>query len=255
MSLPLRVSLALVVIACIGAGALALGTGGPENRTLVFALLAGATFGVVLQRSRFCFYCNLRDLVERREPAGVLAILIALAVGAIGYTAIFGAWVPTPQPGKLPPTAHVGPVSLLLAGASFVFGIGMAVSGSCLSAHFYRLGEGSPVAPFAIIGALIGFAIGFATWNDLYFALVSGAPSLWMPHTFGYAGSLAITLGAIALLALLALWWARPQAPGAPPPVWSEVSAISSGLSPGWLASSIAASRLTKGSAASARIA
>src|SRR5690606_33643537 len=108
MSQPLRLLLALLVAAAILAFALSLGVGGAENRTLAFALLAGAAFGVVLQRSRFCFYCNLRDLVEKRDAAGILAILIALAVGAIGYIAIFGAWVPTPQPDRLPPTAHVG---------------------------------------------------------------------------------------------------------------------------------------------------
>lgn len=210
MPFPLRLSLAGLVTLVIVASAVWLSQSGVEGRALGFALAAGGVFGIVLQRSRFCFYCNLRDLVEKREVAGVLAILIALAVGAIGYVAIFGAWVPTPQPGRLPPTAHVGPVSLLVAIASFVFGIGMAISGSCLSAHFYRLGEGSAVSPFAIIGAAIGFGIGFYTWNDLYFFFVSGAPSIWLPHTLGYAGSLAVTLGGVLLLTLAALWWARP---------------------------------------------
>ncbi len=219
MSPPLRISLAGFVAAALAVAGWALSQGGADGRTLSFALLAGAAFGIVLQRARFCFYCNLRDLVERREPAGVLAILVALAIGAIGYVAIFGAWVPTPQPGRLPPTAHVGPVSLLLGGASFVFGLGMAISGSCLSAHFYRLGEGSPVAPFAIVGAALGFGIGFFTWNDLYFALVSDAPSIWLPHALGYAGSLVLTLGGVALLALLTLWWARPQATSAAAPL------------------------------------
>src|SRR5690606_7191668 len=165
--MPLRLAFAALFLAAIAVGYFLLSTGGPESRSLAFALLAGAAFGAVLQRSRFCFYCNFRDLVERREPAGVLALLVALAVGAVGYTAIFGAWLPTPAPGRLPPTAHIGPVSLVLAGASFVFGLGMAVSGSCLSAHFYRLGEGSPTSPFAIIGAAAGFGLGFLTWNPL----------------------------------------------------------------------------------------
>jgi hypothetical protein len=217
MAVQLRLFVAALVVAGLTAGALTLPFAiGSEGRTLSFALLCGAGFGLVLQRSRFCFYCNLRDLVEKRDPAGVLAILVALAVGAVGYVAIFGAWVPTPQPGRLPPTAHVGPVSLLLAGASFVFGLGMAISGSCLSAHFYRLGEGSPVAPFAIVGAALGFGIGLFTWNDLYFALVASAPSIWLPHSLGYAGSLGLTLAGVALLAWLALWWARPQPPPAP---------------------------------------
>ena len=223
--MPLRFVFAGLFALAIAAGYFALGSGGPENRSLSFALLAGAAFGAVLQRSRFCFYCNFRDLIERREPAGVLALLVALAVGAIGYTTIFGAWLPTPAPGRLPPTAHIGPVSVVLAGASFVFGLGMAISGSCLSAHFYRLAEGSPASPFAIIGAAAGFGLGFLTWNPLFELATSQAVIIWLPHTLGYAGSLLLTLGALAALAVLVLWFARPASPSASEPLTLRTAA------------------------------
>lgn len=223
--MPARYLAAALFVAAIGAGYLALSSLGAEGRSLSFALLCGAAFGLVLQRSRFCFYCNFRDLIEKREPAGVLALLAALAVGAIGYTAIFGAWLPTPAPGRLPPTAHIGPVSVVLAGASFVFGIGMAVSGSCLSAHLYRLGEGSPTSPFALIGAAAGFGLGFLTWNPLFEAATSSAVVLWLPHSLGYTGGLTVTLGLLAGLAILALLWARPAAPTpAQPPTLANVA-------------------------------
>jgi uncharacterized membrane protein YedE/YeeE len=217
--MPLRFAFAGLFALALAGGYLLLSTGGSGSRSLAFALLAGAAFGAVLQRSRFCFYCNFRDLVEKRDPAGVLALLVALAVGAIGYTAIFGAWLPTPAPGRLPPTAHIGPVSVVLAGASLVFGLGMAISGSCLSAHFYRLAEGSPTSPFAIIGAAAGFGIGFLTWNPLFEAATSQAIIIWLPHTLGYTGSLLLTLGLIGVLAVLALWLARPTPRTAPEPL------------------------------------
>jgi uncharacterized membrane protein YedE/YeeE len=163
----------------------------------------------VLQRSRFCFYCNFRDLIEKREPGGVIAILVALAIGAIGYTMVFGAWLPTPALDRLPPTAHVGPVSLTLVIAAFVFGIGMTISGSCLSAHFYRLAEGSVISPFAIIGAAAGFGLGFITWNPLFLAMTSNAFIGWLPHWFGYAGALAVTLVVLGALLIGALAWGR----------------------------------------------
>ena len=221
MSLPARLIPAAIVAALLAAGYAGLQSMGPEGRALTFALVAGIGFGVVLQRSRFCFYCNLRDLVEKRQPMGVLAILVALAVGAIGYTTIFGAWLPTPSPERLPPTAHIGPVSVVLAGASFVFGLGMAISGSCLSAHLYRLGEGSAVSPFAIVGALLGFCAGFATWNPLFDLATSSAVVVWLPHHLGYTGSLLVTLALIAGLALLTIWYGRngAAAPVAPAPL------------------------------------
>lgn len=219
MPVAARYSVAALVVIAIAAGHLALGASGTEGRALGFALLMGAAFGFVLQRSRFCFYCNFRDFLEKREAMGVLAIVTALAVGAIGYTAIFGAWLPTPAPGRLPPTAHIGPVSVVLMAASFVFGLGMAISGSCLSAHFYRLGEGSVVSPFAIIGAALGFLLGFLTWNPLFDAVTSDAVVVWLPHHLGYAGSLTLTLALLGGLAVLILWYARPTTPAPRTPV------------------------------------
>lgn len=196
-------------------GVLVLFDAGAEGRVLGLSLALGAVFGVVLQRSRFCFFCNTRDLIENGDPRGVLAILLALAVGVAGYTLVVGAWLPVPLPERLPPDAHIGPVSAILALAAFVFGLGMAISGSCISAHLYRLGEGSPTSPFALIGTLFGFAAGFLTWNRLYLSVISEAPVVWLPHHLGYAGTLGLSLLVLGLLALLALKLTRPQPPAA----------------------------------------
>lgn len=199
-----------LVVAAIIAAALAYfvwalsGTDG-NSRALAFSLALGAVFGAVLQRSRFCFFCHTRDLLEQRDPRGVLAILLALAIGTIGYVVVFGAWLPVPSPDRLPPTAHIGPVSWVLAGAAFIFGAGMAVSGSCISAHLYRLGEGSPTAPFALIGTAIGFVGGFLSWNSLYLSTISSSPVIWLPHQLGYAGTIVATLVVLTALAFLAI--------------------------------------------------
>ncbi len=175
------------------------------SRALSISLALGALFGAVLQRSRFCFLCHTRDFLEEGDPRGVLAILLALAIGALGYLVIFGIWMPVPSPERLPPTAHVGPVSWVLALAALSFGIGMAIAGSCISAQLYRLGEGSPTAPFALVGTAAGFVLGFLTWNPLYLAAIADAPVAWLPHRLGYAGTIAVTLLVLAVFAALAL--------------------------------------------------
>jgi hypothetical protein len=189
----------------------------PGGRALAFALLAGAVLGFVLQRSRFCFFCHSRDFFEQGDPRGLLAIMLALVVGTVGYHIILAGWLPVPVPGRLPPDAHIGPVSWALVLAGAAFGLGMVISGSCISAHWYRLGEGSPVAPFALLGAGGGFILGFLSWNSLYTATIATAPVWWLPHWFGYGGSLLVQLGLLALLAA-GLWRAWPRAETAPPP-------------------------------------
>lgn len=195
--LPATVVSALLVALAAQAAAW---TGG---RTLVFTLGLGAALGVVLQRTRFCFFCHLRDFIERGDARGVLAILLALAVGSVGMHLVLGSWLPVPAPGRLPPDAHIGPVSWALVLAGLVFGLGMVVSGSCLSAHWYRLGEGSPTAPFALLGSVLGFGLGFFSWNTLYSVTIADARPWWLPHALGYAGSLAATLAVLGALA----WW------------------------------------------------
>lgn len=180
------------------------------GRGLSFSLLAGAAFGVVLQRGRFCFLCNLRDFVEKRDASGVIAILVALGAGIVLYQAVLGAWVPVPQPDRLPPNAHIGPVGPVLAVAAVIFGLGMAISGSCLSAHLYRLGEGAFGSVAALIGAAAGFVIGFSTWNTLYTTTVFDDPAIWLPGILGYAGAALSGLLALGLLTWLVLLRARP---------------------------------------------
>lgn len=201
-----RVALPLALAAAVVAAAYAVAAIPGNGPSLAFALVLGGVLGAVLQRTRFCFFCHARDFIDRRDPRGLLAILLAIAVGTIGYHVVFGSWLPNPVLPRLPPDAHIGPVSWVLVLAGLVFGAGMVISGSCVSAHLYRLGEGSAVAPFALIGTAAGFGVGFVTWNSLYVAAVSTAPVLWLPHHLGYGGSLALQLAVLAGLALV-LWY------------------------------------------------
>jgi uncharacterized membrane protein YedE/YeeE len=169
------------------------------------SLLIGVALGVIFQRGRFCFFCILRDFIEHRNSSGMFAILSALAVGGIGYVIVFGAFMPNPSGQGLPPDAHIGPVSWVLVAGGVAFGLGMALSGACISGHLYRLGEGYTRAPFALFGSLIGFGVGFLTWHTLYVEAISTAPIAWLPKTLGYGGSLAVHLALLSLIGALLL--------------------------------------------------
>lgn len=138
------------------------------------------------------------------------AILSALAVGGVGYAVVFGSWLPDASTGRLPPDAHIGPVSWVLALAGMVFGLGMTLSGACISSHLYRLGEGYTRAPFALLGTLVGFGLGFLTWRELYLGVLSRAPVPWLPAWFGYGGALALHLALLSVLGAALLRYLPP---------------------------------------------
>lgn len=196
----------------------------PGGRELALSLWLGVIFGVLLQRSRFCFYCVSRDFIETRDARGLFGILAALAVGTLAYHAVFGAFLPEPVSTRLPPGAHIGPVSWVLAVGAFAFGLGMAIAGSCISAQLYRLGEGALAAPAALLGTAIGFILGFLSWNHLYLGALQEAPTPWLPHSLGYGGSLVVqllVLGALALL-LARLHRGRPAQTTDTPAWWQR---------------------------------
>lgn len=208
-----RIGLALAVLLVVLSGAHLLFDSRDYGARASFSLLVGAALGFVFQRGRFCFFCILRDFIEERNSTGLFAILTALAVGGIGYAVVFGAFLPNSFSGRLPPDAHIGPVSWVLAAAGVAFGLGMALSGACISGHLYRLGEGYTRAPFALIGALVGFGLGFFTWQGVYLSAIRAAPVAWLPATAGYGGALTIHLAALAAIALVLLRWLPARDP------------------------------------------
>lgn len=211
--LTLRTGSATLILFTLAIAAWVLATPSNEGRALSFSLLAGGLFGVLLQRSRFCFFCVSRDFIEHRDPRGLLGILAALVVGTLGYHAAFGAFLPDPTNGRLPPDAHIGPLSWVLALGATLFGLGMAISGSCISAHLYRLGEGALASVLALIGALVGFFLGFLSWNILYLASIQEAPVIWLPARLGYGGSLLLQLALLGGLAHLLLRYRQNPEP------------------------------------------
>ena len=181
------------------------------------SLLIGSALGIAFERGRFCFFCIFRDAIEDRDTTPFLSIISAIAVGAIGYAVIFGQFLPDTSSGSLPPGAHIGPVSLALVVAGLAFGIGMALSGACISGHLYRIGQGSLRAYPALLGSLIGLGLGFKSWNLLYSKSISSAPTTWLPHKLGYAGALVLTLLVLAVVAVIAIKWGKNSTPIANP--------------------------------------
>lgn len=181
--------------------------------TAAYSLLIGAALGIVFARGRFCFFCIFREFIEERNSTPLYAVLMALAVGGIGYTIVFGMFLPDPATGRLPAEAHIGPVSWVLVAGGLAFGVGMTLSGACISALLYRLGEGYGRAPIGLIGALIGFGLGFLSWSTLFLNGISTASASWLPGGIGYFWALVVHLAVLGGAAVLLLRWLAPLKP------------------------------------------
>lgn len=207
-----RTSVAVAIAAAllITAALLDAGRGPGQGPTAAFALLTGTALGILFERGRFCFFCIFRDLFEKRNSRGAYSILIALAVGLVGYAIVFALRVPVPVPGTAAPGAHVGPVSVVLVIAGLAFGFGIVISGGCIGGHLYRLGEGSLRALPALAGSVIGFGLGFLTWNPLASTFILGAPTPWLPAAAGYAVAVAFQLAVLVAIGIWLLRWNPP---------------------------------------------
>ena len=194
---------ALVILALLSTAYFLSSKENPGNAPI--SLMIGVSLGLLLERGRFCFFCIYREGIEEKNTTPFLSILVAIASGSVGYAIIFGQFLPDTSTDSLPPAAHIGPVSWPLVLAALAFGIGMSLSGACISGHLYRIGQGYLRAIPALIGVLVGFVIAFLTWNWLYLRAIADAPTIWLPHTFGYAGSILVTFLALVAIAIFAI--------------------------------------------------
>ncbi len=113
-------------------------------------LLWGFLLGVIMQRGRFCMAGGLRDLYLFKDARMLIAILIVISIQSLGliYFVAKG-WAGLPA----------GPffwLATLVGGV--LFGMGMALAGSCSTGAWYRAAEGLA----ASIAAVAGFVL--ASW-------------------------------------------------------------------------------------------
>jgi uncharacterized membrane protein YedE/YeeE len=155
-------------------------------------LAIGLGFGITLEGLRFGFAGPWRAMILRREPAGVLAQLLAIALVAVVAIPLLSS-----HPGEL--SGAQAPIGWAMIGGAFVFGAAMQVVLGCGSGTLVNAGSGNPVGllalPFFAIGSFAG-AYGLVWWTSL-----GALPVLTLRGGFG----LGVTLAGLALVA--GLFW------------------------------------------------
>lgn len=167
-------------------------------------LAIGLGFGITLEGLRFGFAGPWRAMILRREPAGILAQLLAIALVAVVA-------IPLLQGHPEEIVGAVAPVGWAMAGGAFVFGAAMQVVLGCGSGTLVNAGSGNPVGllalPFFAIGSFLG-ATHLLWWTDL-----GTLPVVVLAGPQGLAATLAL-IGAVAAVLL---WRAAPGTRRLPP--------------------------------------
>lgn len=180
------------------------------NPMLGIYWIFGISFGVVLQKARFCFTASLRDPVLTGSTSLTRAVLIAFMVASVGFAAVqlkamlSGVAVP----------GNISPAGLHTVIGAIMFGIGMVIAGGCASGTLMRVGEGFMQQWIAIIFFVIGSAWAsrdFGWWSVhviIPTSISDGVTKgLHFPTVFGWGAAFFGQLILLAILYYVAGWY------------------------------------------------
>lgn len=163
-------------------------------------LLCGLGFGVIIQRTRFCFVRAFRDPFMTGEGDMARAVAVSILISILGFAAL--KWGGLRAEGiYVTRTFWFGS----LAGG-IVFGFGMLLAGGCGSGSVWRAGEGQ----IKLILAVICFSLS----TSLFKALIKSSPGfaaligtrVYMPDFLTYKWTLVVMVLVFGAYYLIATW-------------------------------------------------
>ena len=180
-----------------------------NNQKLATFWIFGIAFGMILQRSRFCFTAGFRDPIMTGSTSLTRAVFLAISIGTIGFTALsFGSVLSGGKPLGLD---AVFPLSVLTVIGGILFGIGMVIAGACGSGVLMRFGEGYQLQwvsfVFFVFGSVVGaWAMGFLEpiFNDKKWAI-------YLPDYLGWTGALVFQFTIILIIYIVAIKWQKKK--------------------------------------------
>jgi uncharacterized membrane protein YedE/YeeE len=160
-------------------------------------LLVGVGMGAVLAGARFGFTTGWRQLIEQRNPQGVVGQVLLLTLASLAAFPLLG------QFSEL--HAALGPPSISLLLGAFVFGLTMQIADGCGSGTLYKAGLGVPlnmgILPLFAAGSFLG-----SVHLDKWLALGQTEP-VSLSANLGAGPALGLTLALLAAaLVAVRLW-------------------------------------------------
>ncbi len=153
--------------------------------------LFGVLFGIIVQRSRFCFVAAFRDLTVSRDGRVMKWTLLSIGFGVIPFALL--------KAHGYQPMHMVFPFGLHNLIGGLVFGTGMTLAGGCGLGILARSGEGYMRSWLAIIGGMLAAGL----WVHIYGAPVGqgwlyGKP-VFLPTLLGWYGAVAFVFAFLLL--------------------------------------------------------
>jgi len=168
---------------------------------LAVACIAGALFGILIERGQICFTSAFRDLWISGRAVMSKAISVGMMISVIitffylqnGSVALIKVAAPSTAIGGL------------------LFGFGIVLAGGCETGMMYRAMEGQLLYWVVGAGNIIGATVLAYGWDHLgiYYALVENWPKVNLIEQWGPMGALIGTLAMLTIWFLLSNWWEK----------------------------------------------
>lgn len=168
---------------------------------LAVACIAGALFGILIERGQICFTSAFRDL----WISGRAVMSKAIAIGMMISVVITFFYI---QHGSIALIKVAAPSTVI---GGLLFGFGIVLAGGCETGMMYRAMEGQLL--FWVVGAgnIVGATFLAYGWDHLgiYHALAENWPKVNLIEQWGPAGALFGTIAMLAVWFMLSNWWEK----------------------------------------------
>ena len=165
------------------------------------AAIAGALFGILIERGQICFTSAFRDL----WVSGRAVMSKAIAVGMMISVVITFIYI---QHGSVQLIKMAAPSTVI---GGLLFGFGIVLAGGCETGMMYRAMEGQVL--FWIVGAgnIVGATILAYGWDHLgiFNTLTKNWQKVNLIEQWGPTGALLGTLAMLVVWFLLSSWWEK----------------------------------------------
>ncbi|WP_256142215.1 YeeE/YedE thiosulfate transporter family protein [Escherichia coli] len=166
---------------------------------LGLAMLFGVGFGLLIERAQICFTSAFRDMWITGRTHMAKAIIIGMAVSAIGIFSYV-------QLGVEPKIMWAGPNAVI---GGLLFGFGIVLAGGCETGWMYRAVEGQVHYWWVGLGNVIGSTILAYYWDDFAPALATDWDKINLLKTFGPMGGLLVTYLLLFAALMLIIGWEK----------------------------------------------